>query len=110
MGMIDLDKYINNSIRIKLFGKEFDILEPTIAMNMEMAKIEEDLSEENLHEKRLEAGLLLLNHNKQGKEFTRKELSALPFEALTRVTAEIALLRLKADQNPNSASRSPAEE
>ena len=36
--MLDLDKYINNSIRIKMFGKEYDILEPTVAMNMEMAK------------------------------------------------------------------------
>ena len=39
--MLDLDKYINNSIRVKLFGKEYDILEPTIAMNMQMKKIEE---------------------------------------------------------------------
>ena len=91
--MLDLDKYINNSIRIK----------------MEMAKIEENLTEDNLHEKRLEAGLLLLNHNKQKKEFTKEELSALPFEALTRVTAEVALLRLKADQDPNSESQSQTE-
>ena len=107
--MLDLDKYINNSIQIRLFGEEYDILEPTVAMNMEMAKIEADLTEGNLHEKRLEAGLLLLNHNKQGKKFTKDELSALPFEALTRVTAEVALLRLKADQNPNSESRSRTE-
>lgn len=107
--MLDLDKYINNSIRIKMFGKEYDILEPTVAMNMEMKKIEENLTEDNLHEKRLEAGLLLLNHNKQKRKFTREELSALPFEALTRVTAEVALLRLKADQDPNSESRSRTE-
>ena len=104
--MIDLDKYINNSMRVKLFGEEYDILEPTIAMNMQMKKIEEDLSEENLHEKRLECGLLLLGNNKQGKTFTEDELMQLPFEALTRVIAEIALLRLKADQDPNSGSQS----
>lgn len=107
--MIDLDKYINNSIHVKLFGEEYDILEPTIAMNMQMNEIEKDLTEENLHEKRLESGVLLLNHNKQKKEFTKNELAQLPFEALTRVIAEIALLRLKADQNPNSESRSPME-
>lgn len=107
--MIDLDKYLNNSIRIKLFGKEYDILEPTIAMNMQMAEIEADLTEENRHEKRLESGLLLLNHNKQRRTFTKDELSRLPFEALTRAIAEIVLLRLKADQNPNSESQSQVE-
>ena len=76
---------------------------------MKMKKIEENLTEDNLHEKRLEAGLLLLNHNKQKRKFTREELSALPFEALTRVTAEVALLRLKADKDPNSESRSRTE-
>ena len=104
--MIDLDKYINNSMRVKLFDKEYDILEPTIAMNMQMKKIEDDLSEENMHEKRLECGVLLLSNNKQGKVFTEDELAQLPFEALTRVIAEIALLRLKADQDPNSGSQS----
>ena len=107
--MLDLDKYINNSIRVKLFGKEYDILEPTIAMNMQMKKIEENLTEENLHEKRLESGILLLSHNRQGKEFSKEELAQLPFEALTRVLAEIALMRLQADSDPNSESRSRRE-
>lgn len=104
--MLDLDKYINNSMRIKLFGKEYDILEPTVAMNMEMNRIESDLKDENMHEKRLEAGAMLLSHNKQGKRFTEEELKQLPFEALVRVIAEIALFRLKADTDPNSASQS----
>ncbi len=107
--MLDLDQYINNSMRIKLFGKEYDIIEPTIAMNMEMNRIEEDLSEENLHKKRLQAGILLLSYNRQGKKFTEEELSKLPFEALTRVIAEVALFRLKADNDPNSGSQSQTE-
>lgn len=107
--MLDLDKYINNSMRIKLFGKEYDILEPTVAMNMKMDEIESDLSEENLHQKRLESGVLLLSHNKQGHEFTEEELKQLPFEALTRVIAEIVVFRLKADSDPNSGSQSQTE-
>ena len=107
--MLDIDKYINNSIQIRLFGEEYDILEPTVAMNMEMAKIEADLTEGNLHEKRLEAGVLLLSYNRQGKKFTEDELARMPFEALTRVLAEISLLRLKADSDPNSESRSRTE-
>lgn len=104
--MLDLDRYINNSIQVRLFGEEYDILEPTIAMNMQMKKIEANLTEENLHEKRLESGILLLNHNKQGKEFSEEELAQLPFEALTRVLAEVALMRLKAESDPNSESQS----
>lgn len=107
--MLDLDKYINNSIQIKLFGKVYDILEPTVAMTMEVTRLEEDLDAENQHEKRIESAILLLNHNKQGKKFTKEEISALPFEALTRVIAEVALLRLKADKDPNCESRSQTE-
>lgn len=106
--MLDLDKYINNSIQIKLFGAEYDVLEPTIKMTMEVDRIESDLTKENLHKKRLETGVLLLSHNKQGRIFTEEELSELPFEALTRVLAEITVLRLKADADPNSASQSQA--
>ena len=63
--MLDLDRYINNSIQIKLFGEEYDVLEPTIKMIMEMNRIESDLTEENMHKKRLEAGVLLLSYNLQ---------------------------------------------
>lgn len=107
--MIDLDQYINNSMKIKLQGKEYDILEPTIGMNMALNKIESDLNEENLHVKRLEAAKLLMNYNRQGKKFTEEELKQIPFEGLTRVLAEIALFRLKADNDPNSRSQSQTE-
>lgn len=107
--MLDLDKYINNSIQIRLFGEEYDILEPTIKMIMEMSRIESNLTEEDMHKKRLEAGVLLLSYNRQGKEFTEDELAKMPFEALTRVLAEISLLRLKADSDPNFESRSRTE-
>lgn len=107
--MLDLDKYINNSMKIKVLGKEYDILEPTIGMNIELNRIEEDLSESNMHQKRIEAAKLLMDHNKQGKHFTEDELKQIPFEGLTRVLAEIALFRLKADEDPNSKSRSRTE-
>lgn len=107
--MLDLDKYINNSIQIRLFGEEYDILEPTIAMSMEMERIESGLTKENVHKKRLESGVLLLSHNRQGKTFTTEELEKLPFEALVRVIAEIVMFRLKADANPNSRSQFPTE-
>lgn len=104
--MLDLDRYINNSMKIKLGGKEYDILEPTVGMNMELNRIEADLDENNLHQKRIEAAMLLMNHNRQGKKFTEEELKHIPFEGLTHVLAEIALFQLKADEDPNSKSQS----
>lgn len=107
--MLDLDKYINNSMRIKIFGEEYDILEPTIGMNMEIDKIEADLTKKNLHRKRIETAVILLNNNKQGKRFTAEELKTIPFEALSRLIAEIAIFRLEADNDPNSESQSQTE-
>lgn len=107
--MLDLDKYINNSMKIKIFGGEYDILEPTIRMNMEIDRIESDLTTKNLHRKRIETAVILLNNNKQGKKFTAEELKSVPFEALSRLIAEIALFRLEAESDPNSASQSRTE-
>lgn len=107
--MLDLDKYINNSMRVKLFGKEYDVLEPTVSITMKIDEIEKNLSEENLHQKRLESAVLLLSNNQQGRKFTEEELTQLPFEALTRVIAEIVIFRFKADSDPNSVSQSQTE-
>lgn len=107
--MLDLDKYINNSIKIKLHGEVYEILEPSIMMNMELDKIESDLTRKNLHQKRIETALLLLNHNKQGKHFTEAELKTIPFEGLSRLIAEIAVFKLEAESDPNSESQSQME-
>lgn len=107
--MLDLDAYINNSTKIRLFGEEYDILEPTIGMTMEVDRIESDINTENLHEKRLETAVLFLNHNRQGKRFSLEELKKIPFEGLSRLLAELSLFRLKADQDPNYGSQSQME-
>ncbi|MCI6468124.1 MAG: hypothetical protein MSA90_22000 [Faecalicatena sp.] len=99
--MLDLDQYINNSIKVKLMGQEYDILEPTIGMVMQINRIEKDLNEGNMHQKRIEAAKVLMSYNKQNKIFTDRELEQIPFEGLSRVLAEISLLRLKADADPN---------
>lgn len=107
--MLNLDDYINNSMKICLFGKEYDILEPSIGMVMELDKIENGINENNLHQKRLESAVLLLNHNKQGKLFGIEELKQIPFEGLSRLLAELSLFRLGAEQDPNSESQSQTE-
>ena len=105
--MLDLDKYINNSLKIKVFGEEYDVLEPTLEMLMKTARIEADMTQENKYEKQLQTAELLLNHNKQGKEFGKDELKKLPYEALVRLIAEIFLL--KAETDPNLKSKSQTE-
>jgi hypothetical protein len=95
--VLDLDQYMNNSVKIKLFGKEYDVFEPTVGMILEMDQLEADLSEDNVYEKRIDACLLLINHNRQGREFTADEIKKLPLEA--------SALRLKADTDPNSESQ-----
>lgn len=107
--MLDLDKYIDNSMKIKVFEEEYDILEPSIGMIMKLDKIEENINTENLHRKRIESAKLLLNHNRQQKIFTEEELLKIPFEGLSRLLAEISLFRLEADQDPNSESQSQME-
>lgn len=107
--MLDLDRYINNSIKIKLLGKEYDILEPTMEMVMQVDRIEKDLTAENIHAKRIETALLLLNHNKQKKVFKEEELKKIPFEGITRLIAEISILRADAEKDPNLKSQSRKE-
>lgn len=103
--MLDLDQYMNNSVKIKLFGKEYDVFEPTVGMILEMNQLEADLSKDNAYEKRIDACLLLINHNRQGREFTADEIKKLPLEAVIRLIAEVSALRLKADTDPNSESQ-----
>ena len=88
--MLDLDQYMNNSVKIKLFGKEYDVFEPTVGMILEMDQLEADLSEDNVYEKRIDACLLLINHNRQGREFTADEIKKLPLEAVIRLIAEVS--------------------
>lgn len=99
--MLDLDKYINNSIQIHVFGKELDVLEPTMEMVMKVDAIESDMTQENVHDKRVEIAHLFLNYNKQGIEIKKEEICKLPLEAISRLIAEISVMRYEADHDPN---------
>lgn len=99
--MLDLDRYINHSIEMKVFGEKIEVLEPSFAMLLEVDRLESNITPENANEKRLETARLFLNHNKNGKKFSLEELQVLPFEAVSRVIAEVSSMRYEADQNPN---------
>ena len=59
----------------------------------------EDLTEENLFEKRVDVAKLFLDHNRQGKIFSKKEITAIPFEGITQLLAEISTMRKKEDKD-----------
>ena len=99
--MLNLDSYIDNYVEITVFGKCIKVKEPTIHMIMEIDKIERDLTVENLREKRLEVGLLMINYNADGEKFTEDQLMQLPFEALNEFINTVVHMRYTADNNPN---------
>ena len=107
--MLDLDRYMNHSIEMKVFGKKLEILEPSFEMLMKVDELEKDLTSENLHERRLKTAELFLNHNKQGVKISQNDIKKLPFEAVSRLIAEVSAMRYEGDQNPNSGSQSQAE-
>lgn len=99
--MLDLDKYMNNSIEIRLFNEKVDVLEPTVKMFMEVDSIEQDLTEENFREKRVEIAHLFLNHNKQKITYKKEAILDLPFEAINTLVETVCKMKYKADVDPN---------
>lgn len=97
--MLDLDRYINNSIKVKIFGEELEILEPSVQMIMQIDRIESEKKDEK--EAVLEIAELFLNHNRQERKFTKEELKKLPYEALYHLNLEVSTLRYKAEEDPN---------
>ncbi len=99
--MLDLNVYINNSVKVKLNDKELDVLEPSVELIMKVNEIESDLTVKNQHAKRVETALLFLNHNAQKVLITKEEVQKIPYEALIMLIAEVATMRYKADADPN---------
>lgn len=107
--MLDLDKYMDNSVKIRLFGVEYDVMEPTMEMVMKVDKLEEDLNADNMKDKHVDLLLLFMNHNKQGKTFTKEEVCKLPYEAIMNVIGEVTSMRYAAEEDPNLSSQSRTE-
>lgn len=99
--MLDLDAYIDNSIEVKLSGETYHVKEATLGMLCQMDKIEADLDETNIREKRIEIALLLINNNKENKVFTKNDLDNVPFEGLMEFVNKICNMRLSVDNDPN---------
>lgn len=99
--MLNLDNIINQSEEVCIFGERIHVKQPTILMVMDVKKIEEDLDQTNILEKRLDVALVLLNNNSENRKYTREELMELPRVAVEALVVKISEMNVEADQNPN---------
>lgn len=99
--MLDLDKYINNTISVKLKRQEIHVKEPTIAMIGKIDAIEDGVNKENAREKRVEIAAMMLSYNEEGRKIKEEELMEMPYEAVIAVINTVAKMRLEADKDPN---------
>lgn len=99
--MLDLDKYLNNHIEMKIGGEVVSVKQPTVAMIDAIDQIEEGLTDENAREKKMEIVKLMINNNKEEKRFRKEDLKEWTMEALDKVIITISLLRFEAENDPN---------
>ena len=99
--MLDLDKYMEISRKVKVLGMELNIKQPTVAMIERVNAIERDLTEENVLEKRVEVAEIIANNNREGVKIEKKQLKELSRSALELLIAVSAGMIKEADQDPN---------
>ncbi|MEE0468245.1 MAG: hypothetical protein UDA86_03570 [Blautia sp.] len=99
--MLDLDKYMEISRRVKVLGMELNIKQPTVAMIERINTIERDLTEENILEKRVEVAEIIANNNREGVKIEKKQLKELSRSALELLIAVSTGMIKEADEDPN---------
>jgi hypothetical protein len=99
--MLDLDKYMETSRKVKVLGMELNIKQPTVAMIERVNTIERNLTEENILEKRVEVAEIIVNNNREGIKIEKKQLKELSRSALELLIAVSTGMIKEADQDPN---------
>lgn len=99
--MLDLDKYMEISKKVKVLGMELNIKQPTVAMIERVNTIERNLTEENILEKRVEVAEIIVNNNREGIKIEKKQLKELSRSALELLIAVSTGMIKEADQDPN---------
>ncbi len=99
--MLDLDKYLKQSVEVKINGEVIEILQPTAKMTKEIGRIEKDITEENYLDIKSKVTCELLNNNASGKKFTIEEVDNIPFKLQDLITKEVTSMVYKADKDPN---------
>lgn len=99
--MLDLDKYMEISKKVKVLGMELNVKQPTVAMIERVNTIERNLTEENILEKRVEVAEIIVNNNREGIKIEKKQLKELSRSALELLIAVSTGMVKEADQDPN---------
>lgn len=99
--MLDLDKYMEISRKVKVLGMELNIKQPTVSMIERVNTIERDLTEENILEKRVEVAEIIANNNREGIKIEKERLKELSRSALELLIAVSTGMIKEADEDPN---------
>jgi len=99
--MIDLDKYLDQTIEFKIKGEVIKVKQPTAFATKKIAQLEKKITDENYLDTRCEITGIILNSNVEGKIFTVEEIEALPFKVQEIISVQIATMKFEADNDPN---------
>lgn len=99
--MLDLDKYLNQGLDIKINGEVVSVKQPTAAMVKEIRKIENSTNGKNDLDNKSKITQLLLDNNTSGKKFTIEDVDKIPFKVQDIIMGEIFKFIAEADNDPN---------
>ena len=92
--MLDLDKYLDNSVEMRIGGEVIHVMQPTLRMIDKVDMIEKDLTEDNINDKRMDVAILFL-------KFEKLDLYDWTTDAITNVINTMSVLRYEAESDPN---------
>lgn len=102
---IDIDKYLRQTITIKIQGKEVGIMQPTAELTQRIAEIEEKASKTKKTSEGLNYGmeitLLILNNNDKNIEFTMEDVKKIPFKLQNIIKEKIRDMVYEINNDPN---------
>lgn len=99
--MIDIDKYLNITIDLKINGEVITIKQPSAKLTKAIGEMEKEINEDNYLELKSKIALLLLNNNNSKKTFTLQDVENIPFQVQDIIIKEIIGMVKNADIDPN---------
>lgn len=99
--MLDLDRYLKQSVTIKLNGESVEVLQPTAKMTKEIGMLEKSITEENYLEIKSKITHIVLNNNNSNKVFSIEDIDNIPYKLQDIIIREITNMVYEADNDPN---------
>ena len=99
--MLDLDRYLKQSVTIKLNGESVEVVQPTAKMTKEIGMLEKSMTEENYLEIKSKVTHIVLNNNNSNKVFSIEDIDNIPYKLQDIIIREITNMVYEADNDPN---------